>query len=252
VVGAVVRIAPWNAGNVTNANGRYTIFVSTARPGDNATITVQSVGYNQETQQVRISGDTVRRTSNCDHRLSRWRSWSSPVRPGQANRKVVAGMLAYSAAAAPPLRAGDRIWRRSDPRDFNTESYAAIEENPFLAVTTNPLSTFSIDVDRASSRTCVASSETEAAAQDAVRIEEMVNYFTYDDPAPRGSTPFAVRTGSRRPGGQRTILRIALKAREIEWQPAAEQSGFPHRCVRFHDSARQAAVAEASLCAACE
>ena len=90
----------------------------------------------------------------------------------------------------------DRYRHRYD-RPFpvpNTESYAPIRENPFRSVADEPLSTFSIDVDTASYanvRRFLTSGQLPPA--DAVRIEEMVNYFTYDDPAPTDGTPFATR-----------------------------------------------------------
>jgi Ca-activated chloride channel family protein len=85
---------------------------------------------------------------------------------------------------------------RTGPRfntEFNTEEYNLIQENPFLAVANNPLSTFAIDVDPASySNVRRFISAGQAPPRDAVRIEEMVNYFDYAYPDPRGRHPFAV------------------------------------------------------------
>nr|WKN38258.1 von Willebrand factor type A domain-containing protein [Tunicatimonas sp. TK19036] len=81
------------------------------------------------------------------------------------------------------------------PEEFNTEEYATIRENPFLAATRNPLSTFSIDVDAASYgniRRFI--NQGEMPPTDAVRIEEMVNYFTYDYPQPTNDVPFSMGT----------------------------------------------------------
>jgi len=73
------------------------------------------------------------------------------------------------------------------------ESYAKIDENPFLDAARAPLSTFSIDVDTASySNTRRFLNNGQLPPRDAVRIEELVNYFTYDYPQPDGQTPFAV------------------------------------------------------------
>ncbi|MEA2569445.1 MAG: Ca-activated chloride channel [Acidobacteriota bacterium] len=78
---------------------------------------------------------------------------------------------------------------------MNTEEYGRIAENGFLRVTDNPLSTFSIDVDRASySNVRRFLDSGQMPVRDAVRIEEMVNYFTYDYPQPKGSDPFSVTT----------------------------------------------------------
>jgi len=76
---------------------------------------------------------------------------------------------------------------------FHTEAYDRIDDNPFLDVGQNPLSTFSIDVDTASYanvRRFIAQSM--LPPKDAVRIEEMVNYFDYDYPAPPEGQPFSV------------------------------------------------------------
>lgn len=75
------------------------------------------------------------------------------------------------------------------------ESYAKIDENPFLEAARAPLSTFSIDVDTASySNTRRFLNDGRLPPKDAVRIEELVNYFDYDYPQPTGSTPFSVTT----------------------------------------------------------
>jgi Ca-activated chloride channel family protein len=77
--------------------------------------------------------------------------------------------------------------------NFNTEGYASVNENGFKSVKNNPLSTFSIDVDNASYsniRRFINNGQLPPA--DAVRIEEMINYFKYDYPEPKGEHPFSV------------------------------------------------------------
>ena len=77
---------------------------------------------------------------------------------------------------------------------WNTEDYKRIEDNRFLAALTNPLSTFSIDVDRASySNVRRFLNEGRLPPPDAVRIEELVNYFTYDYVEPEGRDPFTIK-----------------------------------------------------------
>ena len=82
------------------------------------------------------------------------------------------------------------------PREpWNTESYAFIVENEFRDALDHPFSTFSVDVDAASYsnvRRFVESGELPPA--DAVRIEEFINYFTYDYPDPKGDDPFSITT----------------------------------------------------------
>jgi len=69
---------------------------------------------------------------------------------------------------------------------YNTEEYDAINENIFHDASRNPLSTFSIDVDAASySNIRRFINNGQRPPKDAVRIEEMVNYFSYDYEQPR-------------------------------------------------------------------
>lgn len=76
---------------------------------------------------------------------------------------------------------------------FNTEGYAAVNESGYKSVKKDPLSTFSIDVDNASySNVRRFINLGEMPPADAVRIEEMVNYFKYDYPEPAGEHPFSV------------------------------------------------------------
>jgi len=78
---------------------------------------------------------------------------------------------------------------------WNTEEYDAINENIFHDAARNPLSTFSIDVDAASySNVRRFINDGQRPPKDAVRIEEMVNYFTYDYDQPKNDDPFAVIT----------------------------------------------------------
>ncbi|MEM7556551.1 MAG: VWA domain-containing protein [Cyanobacteria bacterium P01_A01_bin.84] len=78
---------------------------------------------------------------------------------------------------------------------YNREQYKYIQENPFVKVTSNPLSTFSIDVDTASySNVRRFINNGQRPPKDAVRLEEMINYFQYDYPQPTDDTPLSVNT----------------------------------------------------------
>jgi Ca-activated chloride channel family protein len=80
-------------------------------------------------------------------------------------------------------------------KKFNTEEYGRIVENGFKSVSSNPLSTFSIDVDRAAyANVRRFLNDGELPPPDAVRIEEMINYFQYDYPQPEGEAPFSLST----------------------------------------------------------
>jgi len=77
--------------------------------------------------------------------------------------------------------------------EFNTEQYDRIVDNAFKTAMDNPLSTFSIDVDRAAyANVRRFLTGNQLPPPDAVRIEEMVNYFDYDYPKPKGDDPFVV------------------------------------------------------------
>jgi Ca-activated chloride channel family protein len=80
-------------------------------------------------------------------------------------------------------------------RDFNTEEYGRIYENVYKDALNNPLSTFSIDVDTASYANMRRFLKmNRLPPKDAVRIEELINYFRYDYPLPKGKTPFSIYT----------------------------------------------------------
>ena len=115
-------------------------------------------------------------------------------------------------------QAGKGLTADSD-RDFNTEEYAHIEENKFLAVTQNPLSTFSIDVDAASYsnvRRFLQQQHT-LPPPGAVRIEELINYFDYEYPQPKGEDPFSVNTEmSACPwNSEHRLLLVGLQGKKI-------------------------------------
>ncbi len=102
--------------------------------------------------------------------------------------------------------------------EFNTEAYNVVNENRFLGASSNPLSTFSIDVDAASySNVRRFLSQGALPPVDAVRLEELVNYFPYRYPDRSGSHPFAVSTevASCPWAPDHRLVRIGLQARRI-------------------------------------
>ncbi|MFM1902223.1 MAG: hypothetical protein RLZZ440_123, partial [Planctomycetota bacterium] len=122
--------------------------------------------------------------------------------------------------ARPEIRGGSSASREllERVRQQSREQYGRFSDSRFFTVDSHPLSTFSIDVDTASyanlRRFLVAGRR---PPRDAVRIEELVNYFRYDDPAPTGDDPFTVtveaatcpwRSGHR-------LVRIGLKGRDV-------------------------------------
>ena len=100
----------------------------------------------------------------------------------------------------------------------NAEEYGQIQENGFKSVSDAPLSTFSIDVDAASySNMRRFINKGELPPVDAIRTEELVNYFSYDYPKPTGSDPVKItmEAGACPWNADHRLVRIGLKAREI-------------------------------------
>ncbi|TPG42258.1 vWA domain-containing protein [Flavobacterium pectinovorum] len=100
----------------------------------------------------------------------------------------------------------------------NQEDYDAFVENAFESPKTAPLSTFSIDVDNASYtniRRFINNGQ--VVPKDAVRVEEMVNFFKYDYPQPKDQHPFSINTElSDSPWNSKNqILKIGLQGKNI-------------------------------------
>ncbi|MCB1958417.1 MAG: VWA domain-containing protein, partial [Rhodocyclaceae bacterium] len=98
------------------------------------------------------------------------------------------------------------------------ERYQALDDNPVHQAATDPVSTFSVDVDTgsyANVRRMLTAGQLPPA--DAVRVEEMINYFPYDYPRPRGEHPFAVHTElAHAPwNAGNLLLRVALKGQDL-------------------------------------
>ena len=104
--------------------------------------------------------------------------------------------------------------------EHNTETYDHIVENTFLAADRNPLSTFSIDVDTASYSNVrrFLLSEGRLPPPDAVRIEELINYFPYRYPQPRGEHPvaFTLDIAECPWNAKHYLVRIGLMAKRID------------------------------------
>ncbi|NCF67290.1 MAG: DUF3520 domain-containing protein [Chloroflexi bacterium] len=114
---------------------------------------------------------------------------SLPAATAVSNEMAVAEVMVFEAEA--PLEAMPSVPEPSG--EFNTEEYDRIYENEFLEALSNPLSTVSIDVDTASySNARRFINDSRLPPQDAVRIEEFINYFNYDYPQPEDEHPFSI------------------------------------------------------------
>lgn len=112
-----------------------------------------------------------------------------------------------------------------DSKD-NQEEYSKWEEQGFFSVMTQPQSTFSADVDTASysnlRRLIREGYDLESLPEGAVRIEEMLNYFSYDFEEPKGQEPFGVTTQiGRCPWNEEAeLLMVGLKTEDINYDQA--------------------------------
>ena len=107
------------------------------------------------------------------------------------------------------------------PQQRNAETYKEIKENSFVAVAQQPVTTFSADVDRAAYanvRRIIGYGQ--IPPKDAVRIEEMVNYFDYDYPAPEEGSASPLRVSPELAPApwnpNHLLLRIGLQAKKID------------------------------------
>lgn len=158
-----------------------------------------------------------------------WSGGDALPAPPKAAYASVAEPAAYAEAVAVAYAAGSQ--RSSSPLappapDFNTEAYSRVYENSFRETLQHPLSTFSIDVDTASyanvRRFLTGGS---LPPPDAVRVEEMINYFGYDYPAPAGKEPFSFSTALSEapwhPGHQLLLIGLQGKKIPLEQLPPA-------------------------------
>jgi Ca-activated chloride channel family protein len=134
------------------------------------------------------------------------------------------GSMQYEAAAdTTAVEAADSEMLLPNPDDAvtvndNTESYAELIENPFESPKTTPLSTFSIDVDNAAYTNIRRFlNNGQPVPKDAVRVEEMVNFFKYQYPQPVDEHPFSINTEySQSPwNAKHKLLRIGLQGKNI-------------------------------------
>jgi Ca-activated chloride channel family protein len=178
-------------GTLTDAQGYYSLQTISAKPvlvfsfigmetreiqpGATNTLNVTLTASAMELEEVVITGDVSQKHESLCGSVA-------GVAYNRGRKSMQTAHMAMPAYYAPQ-------------QDWNTESYSTIHENGFKDVLHNPLSTFSIDVDRASySNVRRFINMGQQPPVDAVRIEEMINYFSYDYPEPDGEHPFSVTT----------------------------------------------------------
>ncbi len=194
---------------VTNAQGKYTISV----PSQGGTLVFSFIGY--KSREIKTgNGNTLDVVLTADQTALNEVVVSGYSTKSRTYKKDQAG------PAAQPSMMYDRIQGEQEyyQAPANTEEYDAVNENIFHEATRNPLSTFSIDVDAASySNIRRFLNNGQRPPKDAVRIEEMVNYFDYDYKQPNDEHPFAVITEiSAAPWNhQHKLVHIGLQGKKI-------------------------------------
>lgn len=102
---------------------------------------------------------------------------------------------------------------------FNTEEYSKISDNGFREAKNDPLSTLSIDVDKASySNVRRFLNQGSLPPVDAVRVEEMINYFSYNYPQPKNNMPFSISTEyTECPWNKKhNLIHVGIQGKEIK------------------------------------
>ncbi len=206
--GATVVVKGAGLSALTGADGRFTI---ANVPAGFHTVEASIAGYRTSTVRLLRVSKNAAATVNFKLRAEKPRNKDAKMdvlkcqyAPMSMACGIVSAECDRSACYLPP--------------DFNTEEYSRIYENKFLEVIHDPLSTFSIDVDPASyANVRRFLSGGQMPPKDAVRIEELVNYFTYDYPQPESGDPFAidVEMAGCPWNPAHKLVRIGLKGREV-------------------------------------
>ena len=141
--------------------------------------------------------------------------------PDEVIEEDVEIMSNEAALMEPSANATSKMILSSPPQQRNAETYKEIKENSFVAVAQQPVTTFSADIDRAAYanvRRIIGYGK--IPPKDAVRIEEMVNYFDYDYPAPEEGSASPLRVSPELAPApwnpNHLLLRIGLQAKKID------------------------------------
>ncbi len=193
--GVTVQVEGTTIATMTDPDGKYSIEV----PEGSNFLFFSYVGM--ETQEIEVTGEVVNvimKLGDCEleevvvmaYGTGNYsRSRSRPKRTRNRSRRNK-GIKIRGASSTT-----NSVINYNNPVIHNTEEYDNINENEFKNAKENPLSTLSIDVDNASySNVRRFLTGNQLPPNDAVRIEEMINYFNYDYPDPKGENPFSFIT----------------------------------------------------------
>lgn len=221
--GARITLPGERVATTTVASGSYTIVLGDRWVGRTVTVVAEAVGYQSERKNIQLKAESNELDFDLASQTLKVDSIAAVERAIRAEesriRRLKEGIPRLVSFAVADMAAGHQMLPGRFNPNFHTEDYNRIEENVFLAAATNPLSTFSIDVDRASyANVRRFINEGRRPPIDAVRIEELINYFPYGDPAPDGDTPLAVYAEAAPAPWQplHRLVRIALKGRPVD------------------------------------
>jgi Ca-activated chloride channel family protein len=205
LAGVTVSVKGAPTGTITDLKGNYQITTN----DQDIVLTFAFIGFS--TEERKIEGKSVINVTMSPENIA----MDEIVVVGYGAKKD----RSVSAAPASYAAAESKSYFQRYNNNFNTEGYASVNENGYKNVKNNPLSTFSIDVDNASYsniRRFINSGSLPPA--DAVRIEEMINYFKYDYPDPKGEHPFSVHAELAICPWNRNhqLLQVGLRGKSID------------------------------------
>ncbi|WP_195332909.1 vWA domain-containing protein [Bacteroides salyersiae] len=200
IIGCTVQVKGTTRSTITNVDGEYTI-----RADKGERLVFSYIGYEKQEAEVKSERLNIRlKTSS--------QVLEECVVVGYGTQKMVS--LCGAVGHVTPGIMASRMYADG----MNAEEYKEIAENNFKTVSESPLSTFSIDVDAASySNMRRYINKGELPPADAIRTEELINYFSYDYPQPTGNDPVKITTevGACPWNVKHRLVRIGLKAKEI-------------------------------------
>lgn len=187
--GVSVQIKGGKTSTVTDLTGKYQIKVNGYQ-----TLVFSFVGYQTQTVKTFAHTSIDVQMKQGNDKLKEVEIASKPKREAEKKASYSQPSIMYEQAVMMPAPTGaSRV--AYDAKPFETEDYTAIKENGFQEVRNQSLTTFSIDVDRAAySNVRRFLNNGNLPPKDAVRIEEMINYFDYNYPQPTGKDPVSIVT----------------------------------------------------------
>ncbi|MCB0613613.1 MAG: von Willebrand factor type A domain-containing protein, partial [Phaeodactylibacter sp.] len=191
LIGANVVEKGTQNGTVTDFDGKFKLQIQQK----NAALEISYTGYQSETIKKVSAGDDIRVEMKVSDAALEEVVVIGYEKKAIRGRRISEAMKEMPASAPAMYGIVPQTYSGDVQENWNTEDYSVITENRFYEVTKEPLSTFSIDVDAASySNMRRFLKNGQAPPKDAIRIEEMVNYFNYEYPEPDGEHPFEVIT----------------------------------------------------------